>query len=68
MFVDHGIGIPEEDLKIIMEPFQRGKNAHKAKGHGIGLSLVDAILKMHKATIQLHSRVNEGTRFIVKFP
>lgn len=67
-FTDHGIGIPDEDLKIIMEPFQRGKNAHKAKGHGIGLSLVDAILKMHKATIQLYSKVNEGTQFIVKFP
>lgn len=67
-FIDNGIGIPEEDLKIIMEPFQRGKNAYKAKGHGIGLSLVDAIFKMHKATIQISSRVNEGTQFIVKFP
>lgn len=67
-FIDQGIGIPEEDMNIIMEPFQRGKNAHKAKGHGIGLSLVDAILKMHKATIRINSRVNEGTQFIVKFP
>lgn len=67
-FSDQGIGIPPEDLKIIMEPFQRGKNAHKAKGHGIGLSLVDAILKMHKASIMINSIVNKGTQLVVLFP
>ncbi len=67
-FNDNGIGIPKEDLKIIREPFQRGKNAHIAKGHGIGLSLVDAILKMHNATLEISSQVNEGTQITVKFP
>ncbi len=68
LFVDEGIGIAEDDLKIILEPFQRGKNALKAKGHGIGLSLVDAILKMHKATLDISSTLNKGTTIKVVMP
>lgn len=68
VFEDKGIGISADDLKIILEPFQRGKNALGAKGHGIGLSLVDAIMKMHHATIEIKSVLNEGTSFKVKIP
>jgi len=68
VFVDNGIGIAEDDLKIILEPFQRGKNAIKAKGHGIGLSLVDAILKMHNATMEIQSALNIGTRIQINLP
>lgn len=68
IFTDNGIGIAEEDLKIIMEPFQRGKNALGAKGHGIGLSLVDAIIKMHNANISITSALNKGTEIRVNIP
>lgn len=65
-FADNGIGISPEDLKIITEPFQRGKNAIKTSGHGIGLSLVDAILKMHNATFEIKSELNKGTEVILQ--
>jgi signal transduction histidine kinase len=66
-FSDKGIGIPEEDLKNIFQPFHRAKNAYSIKGHGIGLSLVDTILKMHRATIDVASVVNQGSVFTVRF-
>ncbi|MCB0488562.1 MAG: HAMP domain-containing sensor histidine kinase [Cyclobacteriaceae bacterium] len=65
-FKDTGIGISPEDLKIVTEPFQRGKNAHKIKGHGIGLSLVSAIVKMHNATLDIRSDLNQGTEVAIK--
>lgn len=69
VFQDNGIGIPPEDLENIFQPFYRGKNAaSNASGHGIGLSLVRRILDLHGATMQVHSTVNEGTRFVVGLP
>ncbi|HEX2901616.1 MAG TPA: ATP-binding protein, partial [Bacteroidia bacterium] len=69
VFQDSGIGIPPEDLENIFQPFYRGKNAaSNASGHGIGLSLVRRILDLHGATMQVHSTVNEGTRFVVGLP
>lgn len=67
-FKDEGIGISPEDLKIVTEPFQRGKNANKIKGHGIGLSLVAAIVKMHNATLEIQSHLNQGTEVKIKMP
>ncbi|MFZ1809111.1 MAG: HAMP domain-containing sensor histidine kinase [Cyclobacteriaceae bacterium] len=67
-FRDHGIGISDSDLEVVTEPFQRGKNAIKTSGHGIGLSLVDAILKIHNATFEIKSTLNKGTEVIVNMP
>lgn len=67
-FVDHGIGISPEDLDHIFEPFHRGSNVHHIKGHGIGLSLVEKVVKMQNGTITIDSRLNQGTVFTVVFP
>jgi signal transduction histidine kinase len=67
-FTDRGIGIPKDELKDIFEPFHRAKNSFSVKGHGIGLSLVESILKMHNATIQVSSVLNKGSVFTVRFP
>lgn len=65
-FKDAGIGISPEDLEVVTEPFQRGKNALKIKGHGIGLSLVQAIVKMHNASLDIRSDLNQGTEVEIK--
>lgn len=65
---DHGIGIPEEDLPNVLQPFFRGKNAFSGKGHGIGLSLADRIISQHKGKTAIYSRLNEGTEVIVYLP
>jgi signal transduction histidine kinase len=67
-FSDNGIGISEEELPFIFEPFYRGKNTMSVRGHGIGLSLVARILRLHNALIHVNSKLGEGTTFVVIFP
>ena len=66
--MDHGIGIPDEDLKNVYEPFFRGSNAERMKGYGFGLPLVYKIIKMHRGSIQIKSRVNYGTEVVITLP
>ncbi len=66
-FLDTGIGIPESEIKNIFNPFFRGKNKHYHDGNGIGLALVQKVATLHKATIDVHSMVGEGTTFILTF-
>lgn len=67
-FLDEGSGITEADRAHIFQPFYRGLNAGSVRGHGIGLSLVDRIVKLHKATIMLESSVGKGSVFTLTFP
>jgi signal transduction histidine kinase len=67
-FLDTGIGIAEEDLKHIFEPFYRGKNVSTIKGHGIGLSLVERIVQLHQGEIHVTSRPGKGTLVTISFP
>lgn len=64
-FSDNGIGISEEELQMIFQPFYRAKNASKIKGHGIGLSLVEKIINLHKGEIRVHSEISNGSTFTV---
>jgi signal transduction histidine kinase len=67
-FRDNGIGIPPADLPNIFEPFYRGTNTKNIKGHGIGLSMVKGIIRLHKGTIHLHSAAGSGTTVMVSLP
>lgn len=67
-FSDTGIGIALEDQKNIFTPFYRGKNKSFAEGSGIGLALVDKVVKIHKGEIVVDSLINQGTVFVIKLP
>ncbi|MDR7131250.1 signal transduction histidine kinase [Algoriphagus sp. 4150] len=67
-FIDEGIGIPKEDLKNIFTPFYRGENKIFADGNGIGLSLTQKIILLHKGTISVTSVPSNGTEFRVELP
>lgn len=67
-FSDKGIGISETDLKNIFAPFYRGENKKYADGNGIGLSLTRKIIALHKGTINVLSKKNQGTTFAVELP
>jgi len=67
-FIDHGMGIPEADIKHIYEPLYRAKNVNHKQGHGIGLSIVKKIAEIHNATIEVKSELNIGTTISVSFP
>ena len=65
---DDGIGIPEEDLNNIFEPFSRAKNADEIKGSGLGLSIVKRAVDLLHGEIKVQSKLNEGTAFNVILP
>ena len=66
---DHGAGIPEEDLPRIFEPFYRGQQASHGgvHGSGLGLSLVDRIVRQHGGRVQVQSTAR-GTTFTLLIP
>jgi len=68
LFSDNGIGISNEDLKLIFTPFFRGNNKKFAEGNGVGLSLTQKIISLHKGTIEVQSKIGEGTTFIITLP
>jgi signal transduction histidine kinase len=67
-FIDNGIGISEDDLPNIFEPFFRGKNKNYVDGSGIGLALTSRVIALHKGNISVTSSVNNGSVFTVTLP
>ncbi|MFH0843403.1 MAG: HAMP domain-containing sensor histidine kinase [Bacteroidota bacterium] len=67
-FKDHGIGIPEEEIEKVFEPFYRASNALTVSGSGIGLQLVSQIIRNHNGEIEISSAVNKGTTVTIKLP
>jgi signal transduction histidine kinase len=67
---DSGQGIPEKDLPYIFDRFYMVDKARSSalRGNGLGLSIVIKILKLHDCTIDVESRVGEGTQFTVTIP
>jgi signal transduction histidine kinase len=65
---DEGIGIAEEDLSRIYEPFYRGQNVDSIIGSGLGLAVVKKCLELHQAEIKVESQVGIGTTFTIKVP
>ncbi|HQK69575.1 MAG TPA: HAMP domain-containing sensor histidine kinase [Bacteroidales bacterium] len=65
---DRGMGISSEELNKIFEPFYRGSNVKTVPGHGIGLSLVNQIVKSHNGKLEIFSVPGEGTTVKVFLP
>lgn len=63
---DAGEGISEKDLKHIFERFYKGENSDD-NSFGIGLSLAKSILERQNASISCTSRLNEGTKFTIRW-
>jgi len=67
-FIDKGIGIAAQDMARVFEPFFRAGNSHEFSGHGIGLSLVEKIIDLHKGFIKLNSELGKGTTVWITLP
>ncbi|MBK9018274.1 MAG: HAMP domain-containing histidine kinase [Saprospiraceae bacterium] len=65
---DQGPGIPEDEVQLVFEPFYRSPKTDKVKGSGIGLSLVDSIVKLHNIKLKVSNRQPNGTVFRLEFP
>lgn len=64
---DNGVGIPEDQLKFIFNPFFRASNVVNVKGFGIGMPLTKRILDLHSFSINVTSNQNKGTKFEILF-
>jgi len=64
--IDNGLGIAEEDIPHIFEPFFSTKQ--NASGIGLGLSIVHGIIQNHKGKIQVRSELGHGTTLAVTLP
>ncbi len=62
---DSGIGIPEDKIDEIFEPFHQldGSSTRKAGGVGLGLALAKKIVEAHGSTINVRSQLNQGSTF-----
>jgi cell cycle sensor histidine kinase DivJ len=67
---DNGVGISEEDLARVGEPYFQAGAAYDRRygGTGLGLSIVKGLVQLHGGEISIRSRVGEGTRVTVRLP
>lgn len=64
---DDGIGIAEDELEKIFERFYRSDASRTVKGTGLGLSMVKRIAELHNASVQVDSKLGEGSIFKIIF-
>jgi PAS domain S-box-containing protein len=67
---DTGVGIPETELPKLFERFHRveGQRSRSFEGSGIGLALVQELVRLHGGTIAVQSTTQRGTTFTVSLP
>lgn len=66
--LDNGCGMNEEMKNHIFDRFYQGDGSHATEGNGIGLTIVDKIVRLHKGTITVDSEAGIGTTFTVILP
>ncbi len=67
-FIDKGIGITEHELSMIFQPFYRSKTVKNTLGHGIGLSLAEKVILLHRGTLTVSSEPGKGSEFEILLP
>jgi signal transduction histidine kinase len=66
---DQGPGIAPDDLKVLFQPFGRGRSASSlAEGTGMGLYVVKQIVAAHGGQIEVHSEPGHGATFEIRLP
>ncbi|MCB2204157.1 hypothetical protein KQI65_05360 [bacterium] len=67
---DTGIGIPPAQQEIVFEPFRQAKRARlaDARGSGLGLAITRRLIDIMQGSIQLQSKVGQGSTFRIRIP
>lgn len=65
---DNGIGIKKDDLAHIFDRFWQAEKSRSQKGLGLGLSLAETIVSLHKGSIRVQSEPGQGTTFEIILP
>lgn len=66
--IDTGRGVHPDDLPHVTEELFRGGNVHEVPGSGLGLSIVDRIVERHRGSLELRSRLDQGTIVTIQLP
>jgi signal transduction histidine kinase len=66
--IDQGVGIPEDVLPKIFEPFERGKMDNVPAGLGLGLYISRQLAESHGGALTVRSKPGEGATFIFTLP
>ena len=68
--IDHGIGIPRDEIPQLFERFHRARNVSSRYygGLGLGLYIADQIVRAHRGRIEVQSTAESGTTFRVVIP
>jgi CheY-like chemotaxis protein len=65
---DHGVGIPEQNLPLIFDPYFSTKERGTEKGMGLGLSIAYSIVSKHNGYIFAESEPGKGTSIVIRLP
>ncbi len=65
---DSGVGMPQQELGRIFEPFERVRNTDPQKGSGLGLTITRRLVELMGGTLLVESEVGRGSRFVVELP
>lgn len=65
---DHGPGVPESELALMFRPFFRGSNAVHVEGHGLGLAIVERVVKVHIGELWAHNCEDGGLEIVLRLP
>lgn len=65
---DYGKGMTKEECKRIFDRFYQVDKMHSERGAGLGLTIVKRIIELSKGKIEVESKVDKGTTFIVTLP
>jgi signal transduction histidine kinase len=65
---DTGVGIPADELPHLTKQFYRGRGAAQISGTGLGLTIVDELVRAHRGSIDIASQSGKGTQVTIKIP
>ena len=68
MYIDHGKGISEDDLKMVFKKYYSTAKKFRKIGTGLGLYLAQQITKSHSGEITVNSKEGHGTEFCIRIP
>lgn len=66
--IDHGVGIPENEISRVGERFFRASTTHDVAGTGLGVDIVKRVVALHGGQLDIWSQVGEGTMFSIWLP
>ena len=65
---DSGIGMTEDEMQRITEPFFRSANVRDKEGFGIGMTVANRVFQVHEARMEIKSVPGKGTQIRIEFP